>query len=108
MKEINTLDMVNQIRELAEYIDSLQDRIKELEEINEEHKKINGELRATIKANETILMLYKDNTDLINNRINKAIEILESKKHTERLFGGVEGETFTEKAINILKGEDKE
>ena len=37
--------------------------------------------------------------------IKEAIELLESKKHCEKLFGGVEEKTFTEKAIEILKGE---
>lgn len=36
MKEFNTLDMVNQIRELAQYIDSLQDRINKATEYIEE------------------------------------------------------------------------
>ena len=38
--------------------------------------------------------------------IKEVRELLESKKHCERLFGGVEGETFIEQALEILdKGE---
>lgn len=51
---------------------------------------------------------YKKEIERLNNIIDKAIEILENKKHCEKLFGGVEGKTFTEEAIEILKGEDKE
>ena len=38
--------------------------------------------------------------------INEVRELLESKKHCERLFGGVEGETFIEQALEILDKEN--
>ena len=39
--------------------------------------------------------------------IKEVRELLESKKHCERLFGGVEGKNFTEKALEILEKENK-
>lgn len=50
----------------------------------------------------------KQYIEILEKRINKAIKILESKKHCERLCGGIDGKTFTEQAIDILKGEKNE
>lgn len=65
------------LRGLAEMNLEQQDKIYDLEEENERLKSIIKEVR----------------------------ELLESKKHCERLLGGVEGKTFTEQALEIL---DKE
>lgn len=42
------LEILNEEKELYDYTLDLQKRIKELETINEEHRRINGELRKTI------------------------------------------------------------
>ena len=63
-----------------------EDRIKELEQINEEHRKINGELRKTI--NEAVNILERiyllENVSITNNAVNEI-----------------------DKAINILQGSDE-
>lgn len=43
----------------------------------------------------------------LQNIIKEVREILESKKHCERLFGGIEGKTFIEQALEILDKENK-
>lgn len=72
----------------------LKERIEELEEENKTLKELN------------VCVGCNNNPDY-KSRIDKAIEILESKKHCERLCGGRDGKTFTEQAIDILKGEEK-
>lgn len=42
------IDIHKTIEDLITYIDDLEKRIKDLETINEQHRKINGELRTTI------------------------------------------------------------
>ena len=55
------------------------------------------------------IMKIAGERDRLNNIIKEAREKLESKKHCERFFGGVEGKTFTEQVLEILdKGSDKE
>ena len=57
---------------------------------------------------ESIVKLRKE-IERQNNIIKEVREILESKKHCERFFGGVEGKTFTEQVLEILEqGSDKE
>lgn len=74
-----------------------------------ENSKLRSEIIELKEENKTLKELNVcvgcDNNPDYKSRIDKAIEILESKKHCERLFGGVEGKTFTEQAIEILKGE---
>ena len=41
--------------------------------------------------------------DKYKNTVDETIKILESKKHCERLLGGVERKTFTEQALDKLK-----
>lgn len=71
--------------ELMDKLDEQEKRIKELETINEEHRKINGELR---------------------NTINEAIDYNE-KVLKENWYGGYEKENAT-KTINILQGKSDE
>lgn len=67
------------------------------------------EVKDIAEYEETDSRLARSTIAELHQRINEAREILESKKHCERLLGGVEGKTFTEQALEILdKGSDKE
>ncbi len=74
-----------------------------------------GGLKATIVFNDIIPYdevekirdnnyFYLTNEDY-KSRIDKAIELLEREKRFERLFGGVDGKSFAEQTIDVLKGE---
>ena len=70
--------------------------------MSEEEKKEMIELITPQKTDKD----YEEEIERLHSIIKEAIELLESKKHCERLFGGVEEKTFTEQAIEILdKGE---
>ena len=56
----------------------------------------------------TILVEKDKEIERLHSIIKEVREILESKKHCERFFGGVEGKTFTEQVLEKLKGSDKE
>ena len=60
----------------------------------------------TAKEQEIIINNQRKEIERLNNIIKEVRELLENKKHCERLFGGVEGKSFTEQALEILdKGE---
>ena len=62
------------------------------------------EIKDIAEYEDTDSELAKYTISDLHHRIDKAIEVLESKRHCERLFGGVEGKSFTEQALEILKG----
>ena len=77
-------------KQILDYITNLQDRTKELETINEEHRKLNGELREII---------------------NDAIKMLNSETLNKYYYGmsyefGIND--FKKDMLNILQGDDKE
>jgi DNA-binding Lrp family transcriptional regulator len=57
---------------------------------------------------DVLIRLQKEEIERLNNIIKEVRKLLESKKHCERLFGGVEGKSFTEQALEILDKADKE
>lgn len=91
---------------LLDYITNLQDRIKELEAINEEHRKINGKLREeneilkkNAEHNDKVVDKARWNEMVYKSRIDKAIEYCENnKEYTPRLID----------IIDILKGDKNE
>lgn len=87
LKYVQDIVSGNDFKQLLDYIINLQDRIKELEQINEEHRKINGELRKTI--NEAI--------EYINISLRDSFE---NDKYP------LNGEDF-EHLLNILQGGDE-
>ena len=103
---------VNNCKILLDYITNLQDRTKELEQINEEHRRINGELRngyceikekcnkgecdctneeyeSMAQANMKLRLLLDD----YKTRIDKAIRLIkEAKKEFKKEFTNGKGE----------------
>lgn len=83
----------------------------EFNKIKEENERLKEE---NIKLNVKLLdfhSVFCDKQHTINDlrdRINKAIELLEREKRFERLFSGVDGKSFAEQTIDILKGEENE
>ena len=88
-------------RQLADLIEKQQKEIENLKEINEEHQKLNGELRDEIKRQgntREIEEKYVEENYINKNKIREEIEELNNMK--------VDGETFTTAinfAIKILK-----
>ena len=79
----------NETNILLDYITNLQDRIKELETINEEHRRINGELREENEkskngvslekaSDKTMILTQKFVIEQLKTRINKAIEYIKN------------------------------
>ncbi len=105
--------MKDEIKEIVGNLIDLQDRIRELEAINEEHRKINGNLRYTKeKVNERNIVLNAYVKD-VEDRIDKAIEYIEK-------YSSISGYYFNskynrendcldvkERLLNILQGSDE-
>ena len=86
--------------------DNLKQEIERLNKENEELKKIQCTFLGTgCKAE---MERLNNSLQQRDNIIKEVRELLESKKHCERLFGGVEGKTFTERALEILDKADKD
>ena len=106
-------------QKLSLYSSELEDRIEDLEKLNTtitmENERLINEMKKLEKDNQTLMnsMVTEAHTketkeiERLHSIIKEAIELLESKKHCERLFGGVEEKTFTEQAIEILEKENK-
>lgn len=81
------IDIHKTVEDLITYIDNLEKRIKDLETINKEHRKINGELRTTI---------------------NKAIEYIKPKFVEQGGFTSYEWNDLLNDLLEILKGDSNE
>ena len=97
---------MNTIRELKQ-----QEKYKSMLKRKNKEKKIYKDKNASLQLEKQRLYIALRNKDKeierLHSIIKEAIELLESKKHCERLFGGVEEKTFTEQAIEILEKENK-
>ena len=83
------------------------DKIKKQQEEIERLKLELSGYRQAILQDKEILGLKQEN-ERLHSIIKEVREILESKKHCERFFGGVEGKTFTEQVLEILDKINKE
>lgn len=116
MDNKHLMDLYNQA--LKDY-DEATDRIQELEKINEEHRRLNGELQEENKAlknqirdKDTIIKYQAQSIRAKKEKIDKAIEYIE-KNHLyefisdkEEIFEVVTDQKATNELLGILKGKN--